>query len=93
MVPPKSRHGVPVKIVNEDGSSGDKVSLASEDKFASKEGGDERNPDEDIAAAARLALGVEGLWPSNKARAVVAKLPACCNCAEGAGGPPQQHRR
>ncbi len=75
-VPPKSRRGVPVEIVNKDSSSGDEVSLASEDEFASKEGDDERNPDEDIAAAARLALGVEGLRPSDKARAPVARLPS-----------------
>ncbi len=74
-VPPKSGRGVPVKIVNKDGSSGDEVSLASEDEFASKEGDDERDPDEDIAAAARLALGVKGLRPSDEARAAVARLP------------------
>jgi hypothetical protein len=74
-VPPKSGHGVPVEIVNEDGSSGDEVSLASEDEFASEEGDDEHDPDEDISAAARLALGVEGLRPSDEARAAVARLP------------------
>jgi hypothetical protein len=37
---PKSGRGVLVEIVNEDGSSGDEVSLASEDEFASEEGGD-----------------------------------------------------
>ncbi len=74
-MPPKSRHGIPVKIVNEDGSSGDEVSLMSKDKFASKEGDNERNPDKEITAAARLALGVEGLRPSNKGRAAVARLP------------------
>ncbi len=74
-VPPKSRRGVPVEIVNKDGSSGDEVSLASEDKFVSEEGDDECNPDEDIAAAARLALRVEGLRPSNEARAAVTRLP------------------
>jgi hypothetical protein len=51
-VPPKSGRGIPVKIVNEDGSSRDKVSLASKDEFASEEGDDERDPDEDIVAAA-----------------------------------------
>ncbi len=74
-VPPKSGRGVPVKIVNKDGSNGDKVSLASEDKFASEEGDGERDPDKDIAAAARLALGVEWLRPSNEARAAVARPP------------------
>ncbi len=74
-MPPKSGRGVPVEIVNEDGSSGDEVSLASEDEFASEEGDDERDPDEDIAAAARLALEVEGLRPSDEARAAVARLP------------------
>jgi hypothetical protein len=74
-VPPKSGRGVPIKIVNKDGSSGDEVSLASEDEFASEDVDDERNPDEDIAAAARLALRVEGLRPSNEARATVARLP------------------
>ncbi len=49
---PKSRRGVPVKIVNKDGSSGDEVSLASKDEFASKEGDNKRDPDKDIAAAA-----------------------------------------
>ncbi len=66
-----SGHGVPVKIVNKDGSSGD-VSLASKDKFAHGEGGNERDPDEAIAAAAQFALGGR---PSNRARAVVARLP------------------
>jgi hypothetical protein len=65
-VPPKSWRGVPVEIINKDGSSGDEVSLASKDKFASEEGDDERDPDKDIAAAAQLALGVEGLRPSNE---------------------------
>ncbi len=51
-VPPKSGRGVPVKIVNEDGSSGDEVSRASKDEFVSKEGDDKRDPDKDIAAAA-----------------------------------------
>jgi hypothetical protein len=63
--------GVPVKIVNEDGLSGD-VSRASEDKFARGEGGNERNPDKDIAAVAQFALGGR---PSDEARAVVARLP------------------
>jgi hypothetical protein len=48
------------------------VFLASEDKFTRGEGGDERDPDEDIAAAAQFALGGR---PSNKAKAVVARLP------------------
>ncbi len=74
-VPPKSGRGVPVEIVNEDDSSGDEVSLASKDEFASEEGDDKRNPDKDIAAAARLALGVKGLRPSDKARAAVTRLP------------------
>ncbi len=74
-VPPKSGRGVPVEIVNEDGSSGDEVSLASEDEFASEEGDDECDPDEDTAAAARWALGVERLRPSDEARAAVARLP------------------
>jgi hypothetical protein len=74
-VPPKSKGGIPVEIVNEDGSSGDEVSLASKDKFASKEGDNECNPDKDITAAARLTLRVEGLRPSNEARAAVARLP------------------
>ncbi len=74
-VPPKSGRGVPVEIVNEDGLSGDKVSLASKDKFASEEGDDERDPDEDIVAATQLALGVEGLRPSDKAMAAVTRLP------------------
>jgi hypothetical protein len=74
-VPPKSGRGIPVEIVNKDGSSGDEVSLMSKDEFASKEGDNERNPDKDIVAAARLALGVEGLRPSNEARAAVARLP------------------
>ncbi len=73
-VSPKCGRGVPVEIVNEDGSSGDEVSLASKDKFASKEGDDKCNLDKDIAAAAQLALGVEGLRPSGKARAAVARL-------------------
>jgi hypothetical protein len=51
-VPPKSGRGIPVEIVNEDGSSGDEVSLASKNKFASEEGDDKRNPDKGIAAAA-----------------------------------------
>ncbi len=74
-VPPRSGRGVPVKIVNKDSSSRDEVSLTSEDEFTSKEGDNKRNPDKDIAVAARLALGVEGLRPSNKARAVAARLP------------------
>jgi hypothetical protein len=74
-VPPKSGRGAPVKIVNKDGSSGDKVPFTSKDEFASEEGDDEHNPDKDIAAMAQLALGVEGLRPSNKARAAVARLP------------------
>jgi hypothetical protein len=74
-VPPKSGCGVPVEIINEDSSSGDEVSLTNKDEFASKEGDDKRDLDEDIAAAARLALGVEGLRPSDKARAAVARLP------------------
>ncbi len=74
-VPPKSGHGVPVEIVNKDGSSGDEVSLANKDEFASKEGDNKRDPDKDIAATAQLALGVEGLRPSNEARATVARLP------------------
>ncbi len=74
-VPPKSGRGIPIEIVNEDGSSGDKVSLANKDKFVSEEGDNKRDPDKDIAAAARLALGVEGLRPSNEARAAVARLP------------------
>ncbi len=74
-VPPKSGRGVPVKIVNEDGSSRVKVSLTSKDKFASEEGDNEHDPDKDIAAAARLALRVEGLRPSNAARAAVTRLP------------------
>jgi hypothetical protein len=65
-VPPKSGRGVPVEIVNKDGLSGDKVSLTSKDEFASEEGDDKRDPDKDITAAARLALGVEGLRPSNE---------------------------
>jgi hypothetical protein len=73
-VPPKSGHGVPVEIVNKDGSSGDEISLASEGKFTSKEGSNEHNPDKDIATAAQLALGVEGLRPSNEAMAAVARL-------------------
>ena len=51
-VPPKSGRGIPVEIVNKDGSSRDEVSLANKDKFASKEGDDECDPDKDIAAAA-----------------------------------------
>ncbi len=74
-VPPKSGRGVPVEIINKDGSSKDKVSLASKDEFVRKEGDNERNPENDIVAAARLALRVEGLRPSNKARAMVARLP------------------
>ncbi len=66
-----SRRGIPVEIVNKDGSSGD-VSLTSKDKFARGEGGDKRNPDEDIPAAAQFALGDR---PSNEARAAVARLP------------------
>jgi hypothetical protein len=50
-VPPKSRCGVSVEIVNKDGLSGDKVSLASKDEFTSKEGDDKCNPDKNIAAA------------------------------------------
>jgi hypothetical protein len=73
-VPPKNRRGVPVNIVNKDGLSRDEVSLASKDEFASKEGDDEHDPDEDIAAAARLALGVKGLRPSDEARAAAARL-------------------
>jgi hypothetical protein len=72
---PKSGRSIPVKIVNEDSLSRDKVSLASKNKFASKEGDNKRDLDKDIAAAARLALGVEGLRPSNEARAEVARLP------------------
>ncbi len=78
---PKSRRGVParavfdgrsvpVEIVN--GSSGNEASFASGDEFASKEEDDERNPDEDITAAARFALGVA---PSDKAWAAAARLP------------------
>jgi hypothetical protein len=74
-VPPKNGHGVPVEIVNEDGLSSDEVSFTSKDEFASKEGDNKRNPDDDIAAAAQLALGAEGLRPSNEARATVARLP------------------
>jgi hypothetical protein len=81
-VPPKSRRGataqaafsgrgIPIKIVNKDGSIRD-VSLASKDEFACGEGGDERDPDKDIAAAARFALRGR---PSNKARATVVRLP------------------
>ena len=51
-MPPKSGRGIPVEIVNKDGSSGDEVSLANEDEFPSEEGDDERDPDKDIAAAA-----------------------------------------
>jgi hypothetical protein len=51
-VPPKSGRGIPVKIVNEDGSSRDKVSLASKDEFTSEEGDNKRDPDEDIVVAA-----------------------------------------
>jgi hypothetical protein len=74
-VPPKSGRGIPVEIVNKDGSSGDEVSLASKDEFSSKKGDNEHNPDKDIVAVARLALGVEGLRPSNEERATVARLP------------------
>ncbi len=81
-VPPKSGRGVPaqaafsgrgipVKIVNKDGSSRD-ASFASKDEFTRGERGDEHDPDKDIAAMAQFTLGDR---PSNKARAAVARLP------------------
>ncbi len=84
MVPPRAGAASPLRSSTKMARAGTRSPFVSKDKFASKEGDDERDPDEDIAAAARLALKVEGLWPSNEARAAVAKLPARRNRVEGA---------
>jgi hypothetical protein len=92
-VPPKSGRGVPapaafsgrgapVEIVNKDGSSGD-VSLASKDKFARGEGGNERGLDATIRPQSQAQQRSKG-----RGR----KAPGRRNCAEGAGGPPRQHQ-
>jgi hypothetical protein len=90
--PPRVGAASPSRLSTKMAKAGTRSPFASKDKFASEEGDNEPNSDKDIAAAAQLALGVEELWPSNEARTAVAKLPACHNCVEGAGGPPRRHR-